>query len=290
MALSIGSGISIGGGINFRNEGVATAPPTVEYLVVAGGGGGGGAQNSAGGGGGAGGLLTATGYSITDGTPITVTVGAGGASIASDTGTAFNGNDSVFGSITSKGGGGGGCGKNSGGNRGADGGSGGGEGGAASLGLGKGVYPGSSYISATRQGYDGGASYGGGGGAGGVGTNGIGGVGGQGVQSSITGSSLWYAAGGSSTTTTRANDIGGAGDSGSYTGSTTGAINTGSGGGAAWNGVLAAGKAGGSGVVIIRYSDSFPAATSTINLEAGYPVVSGGYRIYKWITSGSITF
>ena len=262
--------------------------PTVEYLVVAGGGGGGGTQDSAGGGGGAGGLLTATGYSITAGTPITVTVGAGGTSIASTTGTAYNGNDSVFGSITTKGGGGGGCGRNSGGNRGADGGSGGGEGGGAGLGVGKGVYPGSSYISATRQGYDGGTSYGGGGGAGGIGTNGIGGIGGQGLQSSITGSSLWYAAGGSSTSTVSTNSIGGAGDSGSYTGSTDGVTNTGSGGGAAWSASLKAGKSGGSGVVIIRYPDTYPLASST----TGSPTVTNptGYRVYKFTSSGSITF
>ena len=45
---------------------------SVEYLVVAGGGG------SSFGGGGAGGLLTAAGFAVTLGTPITVTVGAGG--------------------------------------------------------------------------------------------------------------------------------------------------------------------------------------------------------------------
>jgi hypothetical protein len=42
--------------------------------------------------------------------------------------------------------------------------------------------------------------------------------------------------------------------------------------------------------VIIRYLDTSTAASSTTNLADGYPVVSGGYRIYKWITSGSITF
>jgi hypothetical protein len=49
-----------------------------------------------------------------------------------------------------------------------------------------------------------------------------------------------------------------------------------------------AASAGGSGIVIIRYADSYAAATST----TGSPTitVSGGYRIYKWTGNGSITF
>ena len=144
-----------------------TSPSAVDYLVVAGGGGGAGIF----GGGGGGGLLTATGYSVTSGSPITVTVGAGGAGtpLSGDgRGAAVNGNDSVFGTITTKGGGYGTAdqiGKN--------GGSGGGGGGWAWNGYagGKGIYPGSSYLSQARQGYDGGSgstSNGGGGGGGGA--------------------------------------------------------------------------------------------------------------------------
>jgi hypothetical protein len=44
---------------------------------------------------------------------------------------------------------------------------------------------------------------------------------------------------------------------------------------------------GGSGIVIVRYADSYLAATST----TGSPTVTvtGGYRIYTWTGSGSIT-
>ena len=68
--------------------------------------------------------------------------------------------------------------------------------------------------------------------------------------------------------------------------STNGTANTGGGGGS-WDGSGVAG-AGGSGIVIIRYADTYPAATST----TGSPTitVAGGYRVYKWTASGSITF
>jgi hypothetical protein len=67
-------------------------------------------------------------------------------------------------------------------------------------------------------------------------------------------------------------------------GMTAGTVNTGGGGG----GASAAGASGGSGVVIIRYADTYAAATST----TGSPTitVAGGYRVYQWTSSGTITF
>jgi hypothetical protein len=46
--------------------------------------------------------------------------------------------------------------------------------------------------------------------------------------------------------------------------------------------------AGGSGIVIIRYADTYAAASST----TGSPTITtaGGYRVYQWTSSGSITF
>jgi hypothetical protein len=49
-----------------------------------------------------------------------------------------------------------------------------------------------------------------------------------------------------------------------------------------------AGGNGGSGVVILRYSDALPAAASTTGSPA--ITVSGGFRTYRWTGSGSITF
>ncbi len=79
-------------------QGVKAVTPTVEYLVIAGGGCAGPDFNFNMGGGGAGGYRTGTGLAVTAGSAISVTVGAGG-------GYAANGNDSVFSSITSIGGG-----------------------------------------------------------------------------------------------------------------------------------------------------------------------------------------
>ena len=68
--------------------------------------------------------------------------------------------------------------------------------------------------------------------------------------------------------------------------STAGATNRGGGGGG--GGYTQAGSAGGSGRVIIRYPDSFAAASAT----TGSPTitVSGGYRTYDYTGSGTITF
>jgi len=67
-----------------------------------------------------------------------------------------------------------------------------------------------------------------------------------------------------------------------------GTVNTGSGGGGGPNAGGTSG-AGGAGFVCIRYADTFDLATST----TGSPIItpsSGGYRIYEWTGSGSITF
>ena len=89
---------------------------------------------------------------------------------------------------------------------------------------------------------------------------------------------------------TRANG-GGAGGTNSI--GVSGTVNTGGGGGGAASTSGSGtsqlgGGAGGSGVVIIRYPDTDTAATST----TGSPTitVAGGYRTYKFTSSGSITF
>jgi hypothetical protein len=70
----------------------------------------------------------------------------------------------------------------------------------------------------------------------------------------------------------------------------SGTVNTGGGGGGVYTGSYAipSGSSGGSGIAIVRYADSYAAATST----TGSPsiVVSGGYRTYTWTGTGSITF
>jgi len=213
---------------------------SVEYLVIAGGGG--GYNGWYGGGGGAGGMLTGTGYEVTPGASIPVTVGAGGAG-------GSNGSNSVFGTLTAIGGGTASC-------PGVTGGSGGGASACAGSVGGAGT---------SGQGYAGGApgygcgagndSGGGGGGAGGAGGNSPGcstaGVGGPGRASSITGSSVYYAGGGGGGGgTPAAGGIGGGGNG-------NGGAATYYGGGGAGTTSNGTGGAGYRGIVIIKYIGNF---------------------------------
>jgi hypothetical protein len=268
---------------------------SVQSLVIAGGGGGtygdsGGGSGGAGGyrcsvpgetsggGGGAESPLT-----VTAGTSYTVTVGAGGSNGRS----AGSGNDSVFASITSTGGGRGIV--NSGG------GSGGSGGGASST-------NGTSYGGGSGtggQGYNGGGSQGsnpfptgGGGGAGGAGNGGGGGQsgnGGAGQTSSINGTATLRAGGGGGGATAQgaaagaggsSNTAGGGAGGSSGSGGTSGTDNTGGGGGGGANNSGNGGN-GGSGIVIIRYLSSSQRGTG------GTVTTSGGYYIHTFTSSGT---
>jgi hypothetical protein len=240
----------------------AQKTPAVEYLVVAGGGGGGAYY---GGGGGAGGLLQGL-DPVPNGQTILVTVGGGGNG-ASGAGTGVNGSASVFGQISTAGGGGGAGGSASSVKNGLSGGSGGGgqnydAGGAFAIG-GSGV---------SGQGNAGSGGVGGGGG--GAGTVGYragnvtkSGGGGAGIVTTIGGTATAYAGGGSGAGGSIPGGVGGGGAA-----NVAGTANTGGGGGGD------SGSNGGSGIVIVSYPDVYAAATAT----TGSPTVStsGSGSIY----------
>ena len=256
---------------------------TVNFLVVAGGGGAGRNDSYYGGGGGGGGFRSSTdgrgggqssdtALELTPSTNYTVTVGAGGAEGARGTAKGTTGSDSVFGTITSKGGGGGGAYDATG--DGLDGGSGGGGGGNDQANSG-----GSALTSPVVHGYDGGdvaAGSGeggaGGGGAGSAGANAsttTGSNGGNAKAATITGSTVYYAAGGGG-------KRGWGGSHGSAGGQATGNANSGDGGGGNDHaaGVNAVGR---SGVVILKY----PSA-NTLTIGSGLTsstATSGDFKI-----------
>ena len=293
----------------WRNVGDGTGgvAPTyaIQYLVIAGGGGGGVERNSAsvpgGGGGGAGGYRSSVGSessggggstestitaTVQSGTTYTVTVGAGGAGGVNLTSIPTAGSDSVFGTITSVGGGQGGSYSS---HAAGDGGSGGGAAIADSIGPGSGT---------TNQGFDGGddtftsPAYGagGGGGAGSVGGDGsssAGGNGGTGVSSSITGSAVERAGGGGGGRNGgSAPTVSGGGGTGGITSTNggDGTANTGGGGGGSGN--AGDGGAGGSGIVILRMPTARYSGTTT-----GSPTVTtdGTDTILTYTSSGSYT-
>jgi hypothetical protein len=270
----------------------------VDYLAIAGGGSGG--TGYYGGGGGAGGYVEATSITFTRGTVYTITLGAGGVGTTVQTNKGGNGSNTTisgsgFTTVTAIGGGGGGSRNNDTANGNATGANGGSGGGTAfpptSVG-GRGVYPGSAYLSQTRQGYDGapapvyGTDYGsGGGGAGAAGqylsvngtTNG-----GIGIQSSITGSAVYYGGGGGGGIGSGAGGTGGGGNK-----NTAGTTNTGGGGGGASDNNGQGGN-GGSGVVILKINGS--AGNVSITGTPPDTIVGSGYTVYKFTSSGSITF
>lgn len=269
---------SDGAQVDYGTSASSSNLPTVSYLVIAGGGSGGAdpSNGASAAGGGAGGYRnsylgdTYSGGSsslesplaITLGTNYTVTVGAGGA-VPPNTGSSWNnGNNSVFASITSLGGGGG----NNVNTVDGDVGSGGGRqnsqavppgpGGAGTTGQGTaggdGLRPGSDFMG------------GGGGGAGTAGTNATSsaaGSGGSGLASTITGSSVTRGGGGAASSYLNNHGSAGSGGGGTAVGG-AGSANTGGGGGAGRRGASAG--AGGSGIVILRYPNSF-----TISVGAG---------------------
>lgn len=270
-------------------SGLTIVPPlTVDYLVVAGGGGGGGTRNnitsSGAGGGGAGGYRNSynsessgggqsseSSLSLLTSTDYTVTIGSGGNGAPSDTVNGSSGSNSVFSTITSIGGGGG---KGTTGAANAlSGGSGGGGGSTGGAAVTSPVIHG--YKGGTG-GNGGGNGGGGGGGAGSVGSNASttdGGDGGSGLSSSITGTPSVQRAGGGgggagSSSTNYGNGTFGGGDGGKPSAATAGAVNKGAGGGGGGSGSQNSaetfGKSGGSGVVILRYPNTY-----TITIGAG---------------------
>jgi len=273
----------------------------VEVLVVAGGGSG-GVDN--GGGGGAGGLIYNSNFAVTPGTQLTATVGDGGAARAggSDDGPGNNGANSVFGSLTAYGGGGGSGWTNASlppGSSSYTGGNGAGQSASTSSGNSLGAGTGNRITGTTTvasgQGNNGGTAVGGfagggggGGGSGGNASNGAAGAGGLGFRSNISGSQVIYAAGGAGGwdvitgyTSTLPFTENGTVKKTTQTAEDACPANTGHGGNGGNHNNNSSG-AGGSGIVIVRYPGPQKAIGGTVTSV-------GGDTIHTFTTSGNFT-
>ena len=263
---------------------------TIEYLQIGGGGGG---AFSAGGGGGAGGYVEGTAQ-LPLKTLMGQIVGSGGQGGINSAGL-YNGQtgENTVGFAIALGGGGGASSFVV--SNGGDGGSGGG------LGWQNSETPGASIQTSPIDGTGYGNSGGGvdvllpykgtgGGGAGAAGqTANAGGAGGAGRVSSITGTSVTYAGGGGAGAVFYNGGLGGSGGGGAGAGAdraapVNGTANTGGGGGGGSNGAGEPGANGGSGIIILKYSNAF---TITIGATLiGTTVSSGGFKVTT-ITSGA---
>jgi fibronectin-binding autotransporter adhesin len=265
---------------------------TAQVLVVGGGGGGGAGSDRTGGGGGGGGVLYSS-LSLAAST-YSLTVGAGGAGAVSGGAGAGNGGNSVFGTMTARGGG-----------FGADSNHQAAGTGNGTVGSGGGAYHNSASTKGTGttgQGNSGGGGYdsgstslwfagGGGGGAGAAGatatSSGSGGAGGNGSAYNISGATVYYGGGGGggiqeSTTYHYPGGPGGlggggTGGNGTISGSNTAAVAGtnglgGGGGGAGDSSSNFNGAAGGSGVVIVSYP--FETGQVTLSGPISVPVTS----------------
>ena len=257
----------------------------VDALVVAGGGGGG---DNVGGGGGGGDVEFTAGLTVNGNQAYSVTIGVAGTAGALGDGAGGKGGNSSFASLTATGGGGGGGNSP---NNGTSGGSGGGAGyntTAGTAGTGSNVFGGGTPLV-----YAGG----GGGGASAVGQNApstsVAGNGGNGYTSTISGVSTTYAGGGGGGiyggTTPGNGGTGGGGAGGGppfLTAAIAGGTNTGGGGGGGPAGGALPGAAGGSGIVIVRWSDAYDAGSATGSYSMAH---AGGYYVYTFTGNGSIT-
>lgn len=260
-------------------------PIGADYLMV-GGGGAGGAHG--GGGGGAGEFISASGVTVNTGM-YPVFVGKGGStinnSIYNNNHPGFRGGVSYFKGIIANGGGGGASREGNGGGPALTGGSGGGGAGAATS---ESATAGNSVKLGSGSGNNGGAGInnsgsclfgGGGGGAGSAGNAGTNpGVGGEGLTSAITGTNLYYAAGGGSCSCDNVNiKAGGSGIGGGGNGGNNAlpVPNTGSGGGGGKR--SSAGQAGADGIVIIRYpKGTWSSSNAAIASVSSSGVVTAG--------------